>query len=80
MISILNPIIPKDNPLTIKHSARMAIAAVVSLLVARWFGLSESCWVAITTLVVMLIHSRRGASDLLLKGIAEKSDLHPQLG
>jgi Fusaric acid resistance protein family len=53
MGSILSPIIAKDNPLTIEHSARTAIAAVVSLFVARWFGLSESYWAAITTLVVM---------------------------
>src|SRR5260370_40696504 len=53
MASILSPIIAKDNPLTIEHSARTAAAAVVSLFVARWFGLSESYWAAITTLVVM---------------------------
>jgi uncharacterized membrane protein YccC len=53
MGSILSPIIGKDNPLTIEHSARTAGAAVVSLFVARWFGLSESYWAAITTLVVM---------------------------
>jgi uncharacterized membrane protein YccC len=53
MISILSPIIGKDNPLTIEHSARTAVAAVVSLLVARWFGLSESYWAAVTTLVIM---------------------------
>jgi uncharacterized membrane protein YccC len=53
MVSILNPIIAKENPLTVEHSARTAVAAVVSLFVARWFGLSESYWAAITTLVVM---------------------------
>jgi uncharacterized membrane protein YgaE (UPF0421/DUF939 family) len=53
MGSILSPIIGKDNPLTIEHSARTAVAAVVSLFVARWFGLPESYWAAITTLVVM---------------------------
>jgi hypothetical protein len=53
MRSILSPIIGKDNPPTIEHSARTAAAAVVSLFVARWFGLSESYWAAITTLVVM---------------------------
>jgi uncharacterized membrane protein YccC len=35
------------------HAARTAIAAVVSFLVARWFGLSESYWATISTLVVM---------------------------
>lgn len=50
---LLSPIIAKDNPLTIEHSARTAAAALVSLFVARWFGLSESYWAAIATLVVM---------------------------
>ena len=50
---MLNPIIGKNNPLTREHSARTAVAAVVSLFVARWVGLSESYWAAITTLVVM---------------------------
>jgi len=53
MASILSPIIAKDNPLTIEHSARTAVAAVISLFVARCFGLSESYWAAITTLMVM---------------------------
>ena len=53
MVSILNPIIAKNNPLSIGHSARTAVAAVVSLFVARWFGLSESYWAAIATLMVM---------------------------
>ena len=53
MGSLLSPIIAKDNPLTIEHSARTAVAAVVSLFVAGWFGLSESYWAAITTLMVM---------------------------
>ena len=53
MVSILNPIIAKDNPLTIEHYACTAVAAVVSLFVASRFGLSESYWAAITTLVVM---------------------------
>jgi uncharacterized membrane protein YccC len=53
MRSLLNPIIGKDNPLTMEHSARTAVAAVVSLSVARWFGLSESYRAALTTLVVM---------------------------
>lgn len=53
MRSIFGPIIGKDNPLTVQHSVRTAVAAVVSLFVARWFGLSESYWAAITTMVVM---------------------------
>ena len=35
------------------HSLRTAVAAAVSLLVARLFRLPESYWAAITTLVVM---------------------------
>ena len=39
--------------LTLDHSARTAVAAVVSLLVARFSGLPEAYWAAITTLIVM---------------------------
>lgn len=53
MVSILGPIVDKNNPLTIEHATRTAVAAVVALFVARWFGLSESYWAAILTLVVM---------------------------
>ena len=35
------------------HSARTAVAAVVSLLVARLFRLPEAYWAAISTLIVM---------------------------
>ena len=52
-MSILSPIIAKENALTIEHSARTAAAALLSLLVARWFGLSESYWAAVTAVVVM---------------------------
>ena len=50
---LLSPIIAKDNPLSVEHAARTAVASVVSLFIARWFGLEESHWAAITTLVVM---------------------------
>jgi uncharacterized membrane protein YccC len=53
MASIQNLITATDNPLTVQHSARTAVAAVVSLFVARCFGLSEAYWAAILTLVVM---------------------------
>jgi uncharacterized membrane protein YgaE (UPF0421/DUF939 family) len=33
------------------HAARTAIAAVVSLLIARWFRLPEAYWAAIATLI-----------------------------
>jgi uncharacterized membrane protein YccC len=46
-------IIAKENPSTLKHSLRTAIAAVVSLLVARLFRLPETYWAAISTLIVM---------------------------
>ena len=35
------------------HSARTAVAATVSLVVARAFRLPEAYWAAITTLIVM---------------------------
>lgn len=46
MVSILDPIVAKDNPLTIEHSASTEVATAVSLFVAHWFGMSESYWVA----------------------------------
>ena len=42
------------------HSARTAIAAVISLLVARVLGLPEAYWATITTLIIM--QSRLGAA------------------
>lgn len=46
-------IIAKENPSTLKHSLRTAVAAMVSLLVARLFHLPETYWAAISTLIVM---------------------------
>src|SRR5882724_7543706 len=46
-------ILTKDNPSTLEHSARTAVAAVVSLLVARLFRLPEAHWAPISTLIVM---------------------------
>src|SRR5208337_4336369 len=46
-------IVAKDNPSSLTHSARTAVAAVVSLLVARLFRLPEAYWASITTLIVM---------------------------
>jgi len=43
---------PKNLP-SVGHSIRTAIAATVSLGVARLFGLPEAYWAAIATLVVM---------------------------
>ncbi len=46
-------IIAKEDPPTLTLSARAAVAAVVSLLVARLFPLPETYWAAISTLIVM---------------------------
>jgi uncharacterized membrane protein YgaE (UPF0421/DUF939 family) len=46
-------ILSKDNPSTLEHSARTAVAAVLSLLVARLFRLPEAYWASISTLIVM---------------------------
>ena len=46
-------ILTKDNPSTLEHSARTAVAAVLSLLVARLFRLPEAYWASISTLIVM---------------------------
>ena len=41
------------NVLTLQHSARTAVAAMASIVVARLFGLPETYWAAVTTLIVM---------------------------
>jgi uncharacterized membrane protein YccC len=46
-------IVAKDNPPTVLHSVRTAVAAVISLLVARLFRLPEAYWASISTLIVM---------------------------
>ena len=53
---------PKNLPSVI-HSIRTAIAATISLAVARLFGLPEAYWAAIATLVVM--QSTLGATILI---------------
>jgi uncharacterized membrane protein YccC len=45
--------LPLLDSQTLEHSARTAVAAMVSLLAARLFGLPEAYWAAITTLIVM---------------------------
>jgi uncharacterized membrane protein YgaE (UPF0421/DUF939 family) len=52
-----------DNLPDVIHSIRTAIAATVSLVVARLFGLPEAYWAAIATLVVM--QSTLGATLLI---------------
>jgi uncharacterized membrane protein YccC len=53
---------PENLP-SVMHSIRTAIAATVSLAVARLFGLAEAYWAAIATLVVM--QSTLGATLLI---------------
>jgi uncharacterized membrane protein YccC len=52
MASIQSLIIATNDPLSVEHAARTAVAAVASLFVARYFGLSETYWAAILTLLV----------------------------
>jgi uncharacterized membrane protein YgaE (UPF0421/DUF939 family) len=53
---------PQNLP-SVTHSIRTAIAATVSLAIARLFGLPEAYWAAIATLVVM--QSTLGATLLI---------------
>ncbi len=50
---LINWIRSGENPSTIKHSARTAVAAVLSLLVARLLRMPEAYWASISTLIVM---------------------------
>jgi uncharacterized membrane protein YccC len=43
----------KNTQRTLSHALRTSLAAMLSLIVARQFGLPESYWAAITTLVIM---------------------------
>src|SRR5215472_18215401 len=49
----LENLVAKENPLTLHHSTRVSVAAVVSLLVARLIQLPEAYWAGITTLAVI---------------------------
>jgi hypothetical protein len=46
------------------HSARTAVVAVVSLLVARLFRLPEAYWTPVTTLVIYAIVAGSGACGI----------------
>ena len=46
-------IIAKQNPPSLTHSVRTAVAAIASLLTARLLRLPEAYWAPITTLIVM---------------------------
>jgi uncharacterized membrane protein YccC len=46
-------IVARDNPTSLEHAARTAVAAIVSYSVARLFGLAEAYWAPISTFIVM---------------------------
>jgi uncharacterized membrane protein YccC len=46
-------IVARDNPSSLLHAARTAVAAIVSYLVARLFRMPEAYWAPISTLIVM---------------------------
>jgi|SRR5579872_3336269 len=46
-------LIAKDNPLSLTHSTRTAVAAVVSALIAQMLRLPEGYWAGLTTLAVV---------------------------
>jgi len=46
-------ILAKENPPSLMHSARTAVAAMASILVARLLRLPEAYWAPITTLMIM---------------------------
>jgi uncharacterized membrane protein YccC len=46
-------IVARENPSTLVHAARTAVAAMVSYLIARLFRLPEAYWAPISTLIVM---------------------------
>ncbi|MEY2395845.1 MAG: hypothetical protein QOF94_2190, partial [Acidobacteriaceae bacterium] len=50
----------RENPSSLVHAARTTVAAVVSYLIARLFGLPEAYWAPISTLIGM--QSTLGAS------------------
>ena len=50
---MINWIRSEKNPSTIKHSARTAVAAAISLLLARLLRMPEAHWASISTLIVM---------------------------
>lgn len=42
-----------DNPTTLQHAVHMAVAAVLSLVIARLLRMPEAYWAAISTLIAM---------------------------
>ena len=53
MAHLSNLIVAKDNPSSVGHAARTAVAAVVSYLIARLVRLPEAYWATISTMIVM---------------------------
>ena len=51
--NITTLIVARENPSSIVHSGRTAVAAVVALLVARLLRMPEAYWASITALIVM---------------------------
>jgi uncharacterized membrane protein YgaE (UPF0421/DUF939 family) len=50
----------RDNPTTLQHAAHTAVAAVLSLVIARLLRMPEAYWAPISTLIAM--QSNLGAS------------------
>jgi uncharacterized membrane protein YccC len=46
-------IVARENPCSLVHAVRTALAAVLSYLIARLFRLPEAYWATISTLIVM---------------------------
>jgi uncharacterized membrane protein YccC len=51
--NIVTLIVARENPSSVAHSTRTAVAAVTSLLLARLLRLPEAYWASITALIVM---------------------------
>jgi uncharacterized membrane protein YccC len=60
LVRVATLITTNENPASIGHAMRTAVAGVVSLLIARLFRSHEAYWASISTLVVM--QSTLGAS------------------
>jgi uncharacterized membrane protein YgaE (UPF0421/DUF939 family) len=51
-------IVARENPSSLVHAARTAVATIVSYLVARLFHLPEDYWAPLSTLIVMQLTLR----------------------
>jgi uncharacterized membrane protein YccC len=50
---LLGMMVTRENPVSLEHSARTAVAVLASFLVARLVRLPEAYWAPISTIVVM---------------------------